>query len=118
MRGILVRAVTALAVAGAATAGARAQDPAFVGTWASNPARCQFGQDLEDAPMIMRRTGYDQHETHCAFGALRKRGAAWAVKARCRVEGSRLNTSFTLAVTGNRLILSDKTGARTLQRCP
>jgi hypothetical protein len=118
MRGILARAAAALALAGAAMAGARAQDPAFVGTWASNPEQCQIGQDQEGAPVIMRRTGYDQHETHCAFGALRKREAAWAVKARCQIEGSRLNTNFTLAVSGNQLILSDKNGPRTLQRCP
>lgn len=86
---------------------------AYVGTWASDPAQCRNGQEAEDAPLVMRANGYDQHEAHCTFSAIARRGTAWDVKARCRVEGNMQNETFRLEVVGNTLTIS----GRTLQRC-
>jgi hypothetical protein len=86
---------------------------AYVGTWASDPAQCRNGQEVEDAPMIMKAKRYDQHETHCTFSSVTKRGAAWTVKARCDVEGDKQNPSFKIEVSGDTL----KLDGRTLQRC-
>lgn len=46
---------------------ATAAERAYVGTWASQPLRCWIDQSLPAAPLVMTRTGYDQHETHCRF---------------------------------------------------
>jgi hypothetical protein len=95
---------------------ALAQD--YVGTWASQPAQCRNGQEVEEAPLVMKRSRYDQHETHCMFSSVSKRGAAWAVKSRCQVEGTNVASDFTMQVRGATLTMTDKMGARTLQRCP
>jgi hypothetical protein len=86
---------------------------AYVGTWASDPAQCRNGQEVEDAPMIMKAKRYDQHETHCTFSSVTRRGAAWTVKARCDVEGDKQNASFQMEVVGDTLTMD----GRTLQRC-
>ena len=96
---------------------ALAQSPAYVGTGASEPAQCRVGQEEENAPMIMRRDGYDQHEAHCKFTSVSAKGAAWTVRARCMVEGSNVDTKLTLAVTGDRLTVRDEHGPSTYQRC-
>jgi hypothetical protein len=96
---------------------ALAQSPAYVGTWASDPAQCRVGQEEENAPMIMRRDGYDQHEAHCRFANVAPKGAAWSVRARCMVEGNNMNLNLTLAVAGDRLTVRDEHGSSTYQRC-
>jgi hypothetical protein len=109
-------AIIALALYGAATVSAPAQSPDYVGTWAEKTAQCRLGQDREDAPMVMKKSGYDEHETHCSFTSVRKRGASWAVAAKCSVDGDNQNIKMTLKRAGNRLeIGGDLT--RTLQRC-
>lgn len=115
IRILALAAITLLAAA--IPAGAQGKDPAYVGTWASQPAQCKVGQDMEDAPLIMKRKGFDQHETHCTFASVQKKGSAWTVKARCMVEGDVQRINMTLAVAGNRLTITD-TGPRTLTRCP
>jgi hypothetical protein len=92
--------------------------PAYVGTWASTPAQCRLKQDSENAPLVMRRDRYDQHEAHCKFKSVRAQFPAWAVKAQCEVEGDLQDIDMVLQVTGTRLTIRDETGARTLQRCP
>jgi hypothetical protein len=94
-----------------------AQSPAYVGTWASGAAQCRVGQEEENAPMVMRRDGYDQHEAHCKFTSVAAKGAEWSVKARCLVEGNNMNINFTLAVAGDRLTLRDERGTSSYQRC-
>jgi hypothetical protein len=86
---------------------------AYVGTWASQPAQCRNGQEVEDAPLIMKAKRYYQHETHCTFSSVTKSGAAWNVKASCQVEGDKQNLSFKIAVAGDTLTMD----RRTLQRC-
>ena len=98
--------------------GALAQSPAYVGTWASQPSQCKIGQELQDAPLILQAKRYDQHEAHCTFASVTRKGAAWAVKARCQVEGNVQETKFTLSVSGSTLVMKEGRGARTLRRCP
>ncbi len=116
MKPIFSRLPVAAIVAIIATP-ALAQSPAYVGTWASEPAQCRVGQEEDNAPMIMRRDGYDQHEAHCKFTTVTPKGADWSVKARCTVEGNNMNINLTLAVAGDRLTVRDEHGASTYQRC-
>ena len=115
MRG--TAAIAGLAAAAIGPHGAFAQTPAYAGTWASRPAQCHLGQESQDAPLIMTRDGYDQHETHCKFSSIRAQGPTWAVKARCMVEDDTQNLALVLRVSGNRLTIRDDAGARTLERC-
>jgi len=82
-------------------------------TWAANPAQCRVGQEEENAPLILKANRYDQHETHCTFSSVMKRGATWRVKALCMVEGNKQSASFKLEVSGDTLTMD----GRTLQRC-
>jgi hypothetical protein len=104
-------------IAAFAATPALARSPAYVGTWASEPAQCRVGQEEQNAPMIMRRDGYDQHEAHCKFTSVSPKGAAWRVRARCVAEGNKTTINLTLAVTGNRLTVRDERGPSTYQRC-
>lgn len=94
-----------------------AQTPAYVGTWAAKPTHCKLGQEDPNAPMLLRRDGYDQHEAHCTFKSVRRQGKAWAVKAQCEVEGDKQAHDFTFAVAGQRLMVGDGRGSRILRRC-
>jgi hypothetical protein len=123
----MTRAVTAFRVVAtfatfAATAlasqGAAAQTPPFVGKWASQAPQCRLGQQSENAPMIIRRDGYDQHETHCKFKSVRPQMPAYAIKAQCEVEGDMQDVDLVFQVAGNRLTIRDEAGARVLQKCP
>jgi hypothetical protein len=96
---------------------ALAQSPAYAGTWASEPAQCRVGQEEENAPMVMRRDGYDQHEAHCRFTSVSPKGAGWSVRARCVVEGNNVNVNLTLAVSGDRLTVRDARGPSIYRRC-
>jgi hypothetical protein len=96
---------------------ASAQAPGYVGTWADRPAQCRLDQSSENAPIVMRRDGYDQHETHCKFTSVRAQNPAWAIKAQCMVEGDTQSIDLLLSVAGNRLTIRDEAGARTLERC-
>jgi len=113
----IFRGFRGAAIAALVATPALAQSPAYVGTWASKPAQCRVGQEEESAPMIMRRDGYDQHETHCRFTSVSPKGAAWAVRGRCMVEGDNVNINVTLSVTGDRLTIRDTGGPSTYQRC-
>jgi len=106
-----------LCVATAVPQNALAQTPAYVGTWAAQTHQCRLGQDTQDAPMIIRRNRYDQHETHCTFRSVHRQGSIWKIKAQCQVEGDRQDVDFSLQVAGNRLTFRDRYGARALRRC-
>jgi hypothetical protein len=97
---------------------AAAQSPAYVGTWAVRASQCGVGQDKQNAPLVMGRRGYDQHEAHCSFTSVRQQGAGWRVQASCSVEGDKQKHAFTLSVAGDRLTLrEDGLRAVTYRRC-
>ena len=102
--------------AGASAASAR--DQAYVGTWAANPAQCRIGQELEDAPLVIKARRYDQHETHCEFRSVVRQGAQWLVKAQCSVQGDKQTSNFTLAVDKDRLTRKEGGGVQTYRLCP
>jgi hypothetical protein len=119
MRSVQLFAAATLAMAGAmAPSDSSAQDRAYVGTWAAKRAQCRLGQDKQDAPLVLTRNGYDQHETHCKFSSVRAKGSnAWRARAKCSVEGDTQNHTFTLVVAGSSLTIRDGQGARVLRRC-
>lgn len=90
----------------------------YVGTWGTNAAQCRVDQSRQNAPLILGRDRYDQHEAHCTFASVRKTGpSSWQAKARCSVEGDRQVHTFDISVAGNTLTLADRYGARRLVRC-
>jgi hypothetical protein len=109
----------ALAMCGAlAPSDSSARDTAYAGTWAAKRAQCRLGQDKPDAPLVLNRNGYDQHETHCKFGSVRAQGKdTWRVLAKRSVQGDAQNHAFMLVVAGTRLTIRDEHGARVLWRC-
>lgn len=109
-------ALAALILAGPA----RADDPAYVGTWASDLAQCKVGQDRQEAPLVLSKDGYDQHETHCTFKSAEAAEGGeneWKISADCTVEGSAQPYDFTLIVSGDTLTVTDENGARDLLLC-
>ena len=109
-------APSARAAAPARTANGAA-NPAYVGTWAIDPASCKIPQDSQGAPMILRRNRYDQHEAHCAFKSVRRSSNAWWVSAQCVAEGSKQRDRFTLRVKGDTLIMAHGNIGITMKRC-
>lgn len=96
---------------------ARAADPAYVGTWASDLAQCKVPQERQEAPLVLSKDGYDQYETHCTFKSVDGADGEWKVKSDCTVEGTAESYEFTLTVSGDTLTLTDDTGARDLLLC-
>ena len=98
---------------------ARAADPAYVGTWGTNAAQCKVPQDQEGAPMIITAKGYDQHEAHCAFSSVKKKGQRWKIAAKCSVEGDSQKNILLLGVTGDVLLFTvgNHKSSNTLTRC-
>jgi hypothetical protein len=91
---------------------------AYVGTWGTNAAQCRVDQSRQNAPLVLGRSRYDQHEAHCTFSRVRKTGASsWQIGARCSVEGDRQSHTFNISVEGNSLTLADRYGSRRLVRC-
>jgi len=117
-RGLVAGTAFGLTVVAALFGPASAQDVPYVGTWAVRTSQCGVAQDKQNAPLVMGRRGYDQHEVHCRFASVRKQGDSWRVLANCSVEGDRQKHAFTLSVAGNRLTLREG-GARavTYRRC-
>lgn len=112
-----IGALLAAAITIAATTSASAAEPAFVGTWSADAAKCGVPQSMPDAPMILRADGYDRHETHCTFTLVKKTKAGWRVGARCSVEGDAAATTFGLAVKGGKLVMQEGRGRQTFVRC-
>ena len=105
-------------VAFATSPSALAADAAYVGTWSTHAAKCAVPQSMQDAPMIVRSDGYDQHEAHCKFASVKKTKTGWRVAAKCSVEGDSASLSFTLTVRGGTLTMREGKVPRTFQRCP
>jgi hypothetical protein len=102
----------------AMTTDASAKDPiTYVGTWALDPANCQTGQESENAPLVLAKDRYDQHESHCAFKSINGSDGEWKISADCMVEGSATPYDFTLTVSGDTLTFTDSGGARDFLRC-
>ena len=92
--------------------------PNYVGTWASQPAQCSVGQELENAPLVMTRNGYDQHEAHCTFTRIANAGPnSWSVEGACSVEGNAQTMRLNLAVSADRLTIGPAP-VTTRVRCP
>lgn len=109
--------LAAIAAALLAAAPAHAADPAYVGTWATDLAQCKVDQGRIEAPLVLKKDGYDQHETHCSFKSADGADGDWKVSADCTVEGNAQPYDFTLTVSGDTLTFTDETGTRDLLRC-
>jgi len=108
---------TIVAASTLASLSARAANPAYVGTWASDLAQCKVPQERQEAPLVLSKDGYDQYETHCTFKSVDGADGEWKVKSDCTVEGSAEPYDFTLIVSGDTLTLTDETGSRDLLLC-
>ncbi len=104
-------AVTALALP------ARADDAPYVGTWALDIANCKTPQDSQDAPLVIAKDRYDQHEVHCTFKSVDAKESDYKVAGDCTVEGNAQSYDFTLTVSGDTLTFTDEAGARDFLRC-
>ncbi len=109
--------LAALAATLHVSAPARAADPAYVGTWASDLAQCKVAQERQEAPLVLSKDGYDQYETHCKFTSVEGTDNSWTVKSDCTVEGNAQPYDFTLVVSGDTLTVTDDTGSRDLLMC-
>lgn len=96
---------------------AHADDVSFVGTWSLDPANCAAGQDTENAPLVIAKDRYDQHETHCTFKSVEGNASEWKIASDCTVEGGPMQYDFTLTVSGDTLTFTDSAGARDFLRC-
>jgi len=101
----------------AAGTAARADDPVFVGTWATDLAQCKVGQDRQEAPLVLSKDGYDQYETHCKFKSVDFKDGEWTIASDCTVEGSAEPYNFKLTLSGDTLTVTDDAGARDLLAC-
>ena len=99
------------------TVPAHAADPGFVGTWSLDPANCAAGQESENAPLVMTKDRYDQHESHCAFKSVEGGNGEWKVVAECTVEGGQMPYDFSLTLSGDTLTFADSGGPRDFLRC-
>jgi hypothetical protein len=106
-----------LAAALIAQAPAYAADATYVGTWASDLAQCKVPQERQEAPLVLSKDGYDQHETHCKFKSVNGADGEWKVTSDCTIEGSAEPYDFTLTVSGDTLTVTDAAGARDLLAC-
>jgi hypothetical protein len=103
----------------AAPNGAFANGATYVGVWASKLDQCKVGQEMENAPLIMKTKGYDRHEAHCVFGSISRKGSTWKTRAKCDIEGDKRKLGLTLSVTGDRLTVKySDGGSESYQRCP
>ncbi|MCC7253931.1 hypothetical protein [Hyphomicrobium sp.] len=109
--------LSVLAAAALAVGSARAADPGYVGTWASDLAQCKVPQERQEAPLVLSKDGYDQHETHCKFTSVDGADGEWKVKSNCTIEGTAEPYDFTLTVSGDTLTVTDEAGARDLLLC-
>lgn len=111
------RATAVLIVATVLTAAARADDPGFVGKWSLDPANCSAAQESENAPLVIAKERYDQHESHCAFKSVNGGNGEWKIASECTVEGSPMPYDFGLTLSGDTLTFTDSGGARDFLRC-
>jgi hypothetical protein len=96
---------------------ARAEDAPYAGTWALEVGSCGAGQESQDAPLVIAKDRYDQHETHCTFKSVEEKDGDFKISADCTVEGSAQAHNLTLTVSGDTLTFGDEAGARDYLRC-
>lgn len=96
---------------------ASAAQPAYVGTWGTDATQCAVSQEMQGAPMVIAKDGYDQHEAHCSFKKVSGKAPVWKIKATCVVEGDNQSSDFTLSVKGDALTMTDEYGKQVLTRC-
>jgi hypothetical protein len=96
---------------------ARADDAPYVGTWALDIANCKSPQDSQDAPLVIAKDRYDQHEVHCTFKSVDAKESDYKIAGDCTVEGNAQSYDFTLTVSGDTLTFTDEAGARDFLRC-
>jgi hypothetical protein len=101
----------------ASIAPARAADAPYVGTWSLEPRNCGTGQEREEAPLVIAKDRYDQHESHCTFKSVEEKDGDFRIAADCTVEGGQVAHNFTLTVSGDTLTVADEAGARDFLRC-
>jgi hypothetical protein len=89
----------------------------YVGTWALDIANCQTPQDSQDAPLVIAKDRYDQHEVHCTFRSVDAKESDYKIAGDCTVEGNAQSYDFTLTVSGDTLTFTDEAGARDFLRC-
>ena len=94
-----------------------ADDAAYIGTWALNVANCKAPQESQDAPLIIAKDRYDQHEVHCTFTSVTPKDGDYKVAGDCMVESNQQAYDFTLTVSGDTLTFTDEAGARDFLRC-
>ncbi len=110
--------VTAVFIAATVLASAaRAEDPAFVGKWSLDPANCGAAQETANAPLVIAKDRYDQHESHCAFKSVTGGNSEWKIAAECTVEGGAMPYDFGLTLSGDTLTFTDSGGPRDFLRC-
>lgn len=98
---------------------AQAAGASFTGTWSADLAKCKTPQDDREAPMIVTKSGYDQHEAHCTFKSVKEVGKGeWKVSGTCSVEGDRQAMDETFTVSGNTLSIGGEGTSQDLLRCP
>lgn len=96
---------------------AHAEEPAFVGKWSLDPANCGAGQESENAPLVIAKDRYDQHESHCTFKSVQPGDGEWKIGSECSVEGAATPYDFSLTVSGDTLTFTDSGGPRDFLRC-
>ena len=94
-----------------------AGNPLYVGTWADDPAQCSIAQDRENAPMVMAKDHFDQHESHCSFKSVSGHENEWKVTSECSVEGESQIYEFGMSVADKQLTMLDDAGTHLYARC-
>ena len=82
MRTLLASASALLIAALLGSGGARADDPPFVGKWSLDPNYCSTGQEDQNAPLVIAKDRYDQHESHCTFKSVEGKDSDWKISVR------------------------------------
>ena len=95
----------------------RAEDASYIGTWALDIANCKTPQDSQDAPLVIAKDHYDQHEVHCSFKSVTPKDSDYKISGDCMIEGNPQAYDFTLTVSGDTLTFTDEAGARDFLRC-
>lgn len=101
-----------------AAAEAASAEAAYAGTWADDAAQCVNAQDVEDAPMVISKDRFDQHEAHCEFTSVSGHGNEWKVSSKCSVQGDEQAYDFGMSLTGDKLTMIDDAGPHVYTRCP
>jgi hypothetical protein len=109
--------LTAAAALVLASPAASADDAPYACTWALDVATCKTPQESQDAPLVIAKDRYDQHEVHCTFKSVTPKDSDYSIAGDCMVEGNAQSYDFTLTVSGDTLTITDEAGARDFLRC-